>query len=313
MSHGLRTSISATRSDESSTLSAAEQTRFSWARLVRSVAELPEVYHPFVAALPTNGAFPYAVLTPTFAGFLRREPEKLVCTVGDILYVAEKVKSSLAITRYACADVQYLQAGAVLLNDWLEIHGRTDEGTFVVTRFKFNAVTERLFAPFIEKIRGVTDYPSGIDREAELIRLDQTDLLSFKFRNYARRSILPGAQFIASAAQPEIRRTVVKLAGLSYQRTVATAHLLILTNRELIMISDDPDSPRSGNGSRYGGVWGYIPLGKITGVDQSTQDSGLLKLTVQLPFADRIEVLFQPDRRTVLDAFVAQLKSVALS
>jgi hypothetical protein len=288
-------------------ISAAEQTRLSWARLIRSAAEVPEVYRPFMADSLADGVFPYMVITPTFAGFMRREPEKLVCSVGERLVVVEKIKGELVATHYAFTDIHYLEAGAVLLNDWLQIRGRTLDGTSVVTRFKFNAVTERLFTPFVEKIRGAADYAPGLDRDAELKKFDRADLLSFKFRNYARRSILPGAQFIASVAQPEIRKTVVKILGHSFQRTLATAHLLILTDRELIIIHDDPDSPKSADDTRYGGVWEYIPLDKISGVDQMQPANGLLALTVQLPDNDRVEVLFQPDRRVELERFLSQL------
>ncbi len=88
------------------------------------------------------------------------------------------------------------------------------------------------------------------------------------------------------------------------------SHLLILTDHELIIIHDDPESPKSADNTRYGGVWNYLPLNKIAGVDQTEQETGLLALTVQLPHADHVEVLFQPDRRAELERFVTQLKSV---
>ena len=298
---------------DQSVMPAADQTRLSWARLVRSAEEVPEVYRPFTESLLADGTFPYAVLTPTFAGFLRREPEKLVCSMGDRLYVVEKIKGELVSTCYAFTDIHYLEVGAVLLNDWLQIRGRTIDGTSAVTRFKFNAVTERLFTPFIEKIRGATNFSPGIAGDAELEKLDNEDLLSFKFRNYARRSILPGAHLEAVIHQPEIRKTVVKVLGYSFQRTIAMSHLLLLTDHELIIIYDDPESPRSADDARYGGVWNYIPLNKISGVDQTEQETGLLALTVQLPHADHVEVLFQPDRRAELERFVAQLKSAQRS
>lgn len=291
-------------------ISAAEQTRFSWARLVRSAEELPEIYRPFIESLPAGSAFPYAVLTPTFAGFLRREPEKLVCSVGEDLYVVEKSKGELITTRYASAAIYYLEAGAVLLNDWLQIRGRTSAGTFATTRFKFNAVTERLFTPFVEMIRGTANSATGIDRDAELKKFDVVDLLSFKFKNYARRSLLLGERFDAVISQPEIRKTVLKVLGHSFQRTIAMSHLLLLTDHELIIIHDDPESPRSADDTRYGGVWNYLPLNQIAGVDQTEQETGLLALTVRLPHADHVEVLFQPDRRAELERFVTQLKSV---
>jgi hypothetical protein len=317
MSHSFNTFLQTTKDRvgrwgriEPSLMPADEQTRLSWARLVRSAEELPEAYRPFMNALPADGAFPYAVITPTFAGFLRRETEKLVCSVGDRLYVVEKVKGELVTTCFAFADIHYLEVGAVLLNDWLQIRGRASDGAFAVIRLKFNAVTERLFTPYVEKIRGVANFSQGIDREAELKKLDSADLLSFKFRNYTRRSILPGALINAIVSQSEIRKTVIKVLGHSFQRTIAMSHILILTDHELIIIHDDPESPKSADNTHYGGVWDYLPLNKIAGVDQTEQDTGLLALMVQLPHADHVEVLFQPDRRAELERFVTQLKSV---
>jgi hypothetical protein len=289
--------------------SAAEQTRLSWARSVRSVEELPAVYRPFMDALPTEGVFPYTVITPTFAGFLRRETEKLVCSVGDHLYVAEKVKGELATTCFAFADIHFLEAGAVLLNDWLQIRGRASDGTSAVIRFKFNAVTERLFTPFVEKIRGAANYPPGIDREAELKKLDNADLLSYKFKNYTRRSILPGARINAVVSQPEIRKTVVQVLGRAFQRTIAMSHVLVVTDRELIIMHDDSDSPKWRNDTRYGGVWDYIPLNKIAVVELTEQATGLLALTIQLPQNDHVDVFFSPERRAELERFVTQLKT----
>ena len=88
--------------------------------------------------------------------------------MGNRLYVADKGKGELVATCYAFADIHYLEMGAVLLNDWLQIRGRTLDGTSAVTRFKFNAVTERLFTPFVEKIRGAANYAPGVDRVAEI-------------------------------------------------------------------------------------------------------------------------------------------------
>src|SRR5512134_2857865 len=86
-------------------LSASEQTRLSWARLVRSRDELPPAYHSFFEARPAGEAFPHAVLTPTFAGFMRRETEKLVCCLDERLYILEKTPGELKRTCFALADL----------------------------------------------------------------------------------------------------------------------------------------------------------------------------------------------------------------
>ena len=70
-------------------LSAAEQTRQSSARPVRSIDQIPLAYHPFFEALPAD-AFPYAVLTPTYSGFMRRKTQRLVCCLDNRLIILEK-------------------------------------------------------------------------------------------------------------------------------------------------------------------------------------------------------------------------------
>src|SRR5512135_2118873 len=78
--------------------SAAEQTRLSWARPIRSLDEVPAIYLPFFEGLPAGTPFPYSVLTPTYAGFMRRETERLICCLDDHLYILEKSPSELKNT-----------------------------------------------------------------------------------------------------------------------------------------------------------------------------------------------------------------------
>jgi hypothetical protein len=235
-------------------MSAAEQTRLSWARPVRSPDDLPPVYRGFFAARPAGEAFPYSVLTPTFAGFLRRETEKLICCIDDRLIILEKTSGEPKCTAFPLDDLNCMEIGGVLLKAWIKFRGRADDETTLTTiTLRYNAVTDWLFAPFIDRIRRAGANPVDVPRDLELGKLDDAVLPSFKFRNYARRSVLPGDRVIAVLAQPEVRRPVIRLGHWSYQRTIVMAHVLILTDRELIIIRDDPESPRSFDNTRYGG------------------------------------------------------------
>lgn len=51
-------------------LAADEQTRLSWLKVIRSYAEVPDVYRSSFAALVGDSPFPYTVLTPSYAGFM---------------------------------------------------------------------------------------------------------------------------------------------------------------------------------------------------------------------------------------------------
>jgi hypothetical protein len=288
-------------------LSAAEQTRLSWARLVRSLDDLPAAYRNFFETLPVGAAFPYAVLTPTFAGFMRRETEKLVCCIDECLYVLEKTPGALKHTCFALTDLNYVEVGGVLLNAWITFQGIANEGGLTTIMLRFNAVTDRLFTPFADQFRGAGVGSIDFQREAELRKLDNMDLLSFKFRNYARHSLLPGAQIVAAVAQPEVRRTVVQVGRWSYNRTIIMAHVLILTDRELIIISDDPNSPKAVDDTRYGGVWTYIPLSRIERIACRDRDAAVLAVVLELPHGDQIESLFAADRRGEVEQFLDQV------
>jgi hypothetical protein len=289
-------------------LSAAEQTRLSWARPVRALDDLPPAYHSFFAARPAGEAFPYSVLTPTFAGFLRRETEKVICCSGDRLIILEKTSGEPKCTAFPLDALNCLEIGGVLLKAWIKLQGRADHETaLTAVTLRFNAVTDWLFAPFVEQIRGGAAYPGNVPHDLELSKLDDVSWPSFKFRNYARRSVLPGDQIIAVLAQPEMRRPVIRLGRWSYQRTIIMAHVVILTNRELIIIRDDPESPQSFDKTRYGGIWDYIPLNKIERITSRDRDADVLSVVLDLPFGDRVESLFAAKRRAEVERFLSDV------
>src|SRR5512136_2190062 len=128
MSRALKEPISLVKEQKSgeSAMSAADQTRLSWARPVRAMDDLPPAYHSFFAARPTGEAFPYSVLTPTFAGFLRRETEKLVCCIDDRLIILEKTSGEPKCTAFPLSALNCLEIGGVLLKAWIKIQGHPD-------------------------------------------------------------------------------------------------------------------------------------------------------------------------------------------
>jgi hypothetical protein len=289
-------------------LSAAEQARFSWARLIQSRDELPPAYRNFFEARPAGEAFPYVVLTPTFAGFWRRESEKLVCCLDDRLIILEKTAGELKCTAFPVSEVTYVETGSVLLKAWLKIQGRAnDTSTLTAVTLRYNTVTERYFTPFVERIRGVAFRPLDGSHDDELSKLDDVPELSFKFRNYARRSVPSGDHVIAEIAQSEVHRPVIRIGHWTYQRTIIMAHVLVLTDRELILIRDDPESPEAFDSTRYGGVWDYIPLSKIERIVWQDKDADVSSVTLELPLGDRIETLFAADRHAEVERFLTEL------
>lgn len=288
-------------------LPGAVQTRLSWARAVDGFESLPSVYQAYMTALLNGRPWPYAVLTPTYAGFMRREKERLVFSLADQLYIVERDGGRLNSASYALADLNSVEVGSILLKAWLRLSGVSNTGDLTVTTLKFNAVTDRLFAPFLQLIRAVVDPAPEIDREAELSKFDYLMMPNYKFMNFARRSVQPGVHVIASLLQPEMRQPLITLWGRSLSRLTATAHLCVLTSAELIVIRDDEDAPAWQNGIRYGGVWTYIPLAKIKSLSLQRRRADVLAVQIDLPHGESVESLFAVSQQREVEQFLHQV------
>ena len=289
-------------------LLASEQTRLSWARLARSYDDVPEVFRDPLAALTGgSGSFPYTVLTPSFQGFLRRPNEKLVCALSDEIWVMEKAQNRVLSTCYPVGGIGAIEAGSILLKAWITIKGLDGSGVLSASTLQFNAVSEPLFAPIVNKVRPLPDPFAGVDHTAEMDKFSCLAPLKLKFMNYARRTIIPGEKVIHFLLQPEVRAGAPRLLGRSWWRTVYPAHLTILTGKELIVIRDEA-GVRWNPDAKHGGIWTYIPLDRIAGTSLAAADDGLLALSIHLPGNDRIDSLFSASQEKEVGRLVGQVE-----
>jgi hypothetical protein len=275
-------------------LSAEEQTKLSWARVAKSRAEIPDAYGAFFDALPAQekDPFPYTVISPTYRGFLQPENEKIICRIGGNIHVMEIQDRRLSSVCYPLADIILVEAGTILLSSWFMVHGRESRGSLATSTMKFNSVTEPLFAPFLEEFRltarGATKEEGAAADTSPFDALADAD---FKFMNYARGSIQPGERTVQVILQPEIRKSFFNLTGMKLSRQITPAHLTILTDGELIFIRED-NSQRRLSERRYGGVWRYIPLNKITSTAHAETENKTIILLVNLVGKGRLESVF---------------------
>ncbi len=270
-----------------------EQTRCSWARLIQSFADLPEIYHDLFPVGPDGArVLPHAVLTPTYEGFLRRENQKLVYTGDRRIHIAERVKTGLARLCFPLDGISYVERGEILLHAWLKIRGLDDAGILRDTTLNFNSTSAYLFAPIIQAIRPAADASSPGASDPELAKFDVWVRENYKFMSYARRSILPGERVLQAILQPEIREDLVSLFGASLGRTVSPTHITILTDKELIVVKETVAS-RWTRDDKYGGVWTFLPLAKVVDVSLMQKAGGTV-LSIRLPGDDQIELRLSP-------------------
>ena len=273
-------------------LSEAQQTMQSWARVVESYDAVPTVYRNYLATLlGATQVFPYVVITPAQAGYFHKTTAKLICEVNNTIYVLEQVGHQIVAKGYPLKAIRDVEVGIILLYAWITISGVTTEGIATTSTFVFNSVTESLFTPLVNHIRSISSDVDAPGVSTERAKFDYLMPLSFKFMNYGKSSLLAGEKVMHIVWQPEIRGPVVSLLGWAFNRTISTAHLIILTDKEMILIRED-ERVGGNRDFRYGGVWQYIPLRSIVSISLSKQADDLCKLSVFLFDHGRLDQMF---------------------
>jgi hypothetical protein len=287
-----------------------EPTKASFSRRLESIDAIPEAYKEFFYQIQAAGhEFPYTILTPPNNGYIYRSAEKLVCEFESEIHILEKRGNSIVDQCFPITDISCMEVRAVLLDSSIKITGVTGKGEPATSTVQFNSVTDYLFTPIMKKIRKA-DASSNVNAlRAEMEKFDKWQKSNFKFMNYARNSLLGGERVIHSILQPEIRTDGIKVFGITYYKTISPAHAGILTDRELIMISEEV---RHAGDDRYGGMWEYIPLNKISGLFVHDVSDNMLSLLIQLPHEIHLEFLYQISAREDLNKLLFHFKKMNL-
>lgn len=290
---------------------AAERTRMTWARVIESYTAVPDIYKDFFEPYRADGRpFPYTVMTPSYKGFIHRTTEKLVCDLGEEIDILERAGNKIAAQCYPLGGISFVEFGTILLESWVKISGVAKDGLSISSTFKFNSVTDYLFTPILERIRRSWIQPSpaeskGAAQSSELEKFNRFVRINFKFMSYAKRSLLAGEKVILAVLQPEIRAETLAFLGKTYYRTVSPAQMLILTDRELILIREDT---RWGEEVKYGGTWDYVPLDKVISLSQGGREEGLQVLSIQLTGGASLEFVFQASAQPEIDLLLDRFR-----
>ncbi len=286
-----------------------EQKRLSWARLVESYAAVPDAYKDFFEPFRAEGRpFPYTLLTPTFEGFIRKTTEKLVCAFEREIYVLKRSGNTFEAVCFPLEGISHVETRTILLDSSIKISSVTEQGVPSTSTFRFSSASDELFAPILERIR-LGASPSGKTPLCpEWNNFDQWTQVSFKFRNYARRSALPGEKIVYAILQPEIRVRLSPILSKTYSRRISRTHATILTDRELIVIREDE---RQRADARYSGVWEFFPLNKIVSLTVSDKENDLLLLTVHLPGGAQHEYLFEASAKPEIGELLDRHKALS--
>lgn len=290
---------------EMATLTGARQTMSAWSKVIETYETIPDVYRGFFQAhVQTDRELPYLVLTPPLDKFLRKTTEKLIYEAKAAIQILERTGNQVKLKSYPYQNIRMVEVGNVLLNSWIIIRGVTSEGVASSTTIEYNAASERYLAVFLNKMRPVPLDTDDASFMAEKTKFDYLSELNFKFMNYGRSSLVRGENVIQTILQPEIREPAWTLFGWTFYRIVSLAHLIILTDKELILIRDD-ERGKEVRGTRYGGVWQYIPLRSILSVSLTEPSDDRLTLVISISSNETLQKIFavssQPELEQLRD------------
>jgi hypothetical protein len=291
-------------------LNSDQRVQLTWARLIYSLEDVPEVYRASLGTrLPQGQKFPYVVLTPAYDAFRVRITEKLICVLDREILILEENGKEPVLLRYPLEGIRYVEVSSMLLDFRVKISGVTSEGTSSSSICRCSAASDYLFLPILKKIRLHGALSGDADRPLEQESFDGWTDLNFKFMNLARKSLLEGEKVICAILQPEIRVSRFTVLGRTFHKTLSPTHVCILTDRELITIREEI---LQGRKDKYGGIWEYVPLNKISSLALSRKSGNMLSLSIQLPDNECFECLFQDSMESEVDQLVVQFHSLSI-
>jgi hypothetical protein len=281
-----------------------EQDPKTWAQVVRSHQDLPEIYERFFQShLAMGDAFPYAVLTPTYEKFGSTISAKLICIIDQSLYVLDASAEALVESCYPIDQIHYVEVSSKLLEYRVTIHGVTNREIQTASVFRCSTVTDHLFAPILEKIRLRNGSPSESILSAKVETFDHWSERNYKFMNLARHCMLPGETVIVDILQPEIRSGLFSFPVRRIRRVKSPTHACILTERELILIREDLLQDRK---DKYGSTRTFVPLDKIHSISMNRNPGDGLAMSIQLINQEGFECLFDTSLEGEVERLVAR-------
>jgi|GEM_PF-5502257 len=247
--------------------SSTETTR-SWPKLMKSYEDLPR---PFKESGYFNTEkIPYTILIPqsfvVFPNKIIKTNPKLILLYDNNVTVLEQKRSKIDSKCHYLNDIYYIKRRSILLSANIAIISSAGASSL-----SFNAVCDELFKPIINTVRKFynkldtgpdNDESLNENHEKELLKIERLDDITCKFINYGINSIIHGQNIKDVIYQKTINLRSIKKGIFKWINNFTSPLLLIKTDNELIII-EEPVKIRNAKKKEYGGLYTYIPLGKI--------------------------------------------------
>ena len=251
---------------------------------LQTMSDAPEPFRTSLADnIPSGEIIRFLVHAPAFSTGTTNSPATVLAITGKGWLVAsENEDGGISIEKATFDETLFVEMGSILISGRLTIHFAT-VGTSYSATMKFDMVEVDYY---LEAIRLILD---GIDRKSSTASGTVpnsalvTESWPWKFRADVQRYRPQGQMLLAAVQWPAV--------NAAFQRELAPAGALLVTDRELVLISEGNASPL-----HSGAIITYFPVARLADFHVGHHGRfGFLALQVHAAHGgEKLEVMFPP-------------------
>ena len=249
-----------------------------------------------VEILPPGEPVRLLLHAPAFSTAAVKSPATLLAVTSNGWFLASETQAGGAsVEKCKFADTLFLELTSILLLGQLKIYFAA-VGTAYSATISFNTVGEEHYREAIDLMLAGVDPMLAPGQAEDRKGGSLLENWPAKFRDEARRYWPKGQRLLTAIYWPAI------MSG--FQRELAPAGALLITEREFVFISEEKRSPRQLKDDVYefGGIITFFPRVRLTDFHVSHHDRfGVLALQVHSTHGgEKLEILFPSDDERTL-------------
>ncbi len=268
-----------------------------------AISDAPEpLRRALVENLPSKESLRLLVHAPAFSTVDEETPETVLAVTNEgWLVVSGTEDGGASVEKSRFSETLFLELTSILLFGQLKIYFATVDTAYSAT-VRFDTVGEENYREAIDLIlKSVQQSRVPVDQN------DHNAASTFegwpmKFRTEAERYRPKGQRLSAAVQWPAL------FGG--FQRELAPAGALLVTERELVLISEEEQSPRHHEGDvhQFGGIITYFPLARLADFHVGRHER-LCVLALQVHAAhggERLEIIFPSEKEKAVSQAMKQ-------
>jgi hypothetical protein len=274
-----------------------------------SISDAPDpLRSALMKSLPSEDPVCLLVYAPAFSGTAENTPATLLAVTKHGWFVASETEEGGAtVEKSDFTGTLFLELTSVLLSGQLKIHFAT-RGTSDFATINFETLGEEFYREAIYLILAGIDPMLANAAEKDRKETSMFEAWPKNFRFEAERYWPKGQRLVTAIQWPAI------FGG--FHRELAPAGALLVTARELVLISEEKSSPRQHTGDlhEFGGIITFFPRVRLANFHVSHHERfGVFALQMHAEHGgEKLEIIFPSEDEMIVSKAMEQVSAAAL-